>query len=79
MNKIDFIRKKKLLSYNAIAEKTGLTAAYVYMLAKGKRKNPSLEVMQKIACALESRVEFIFQVNQKGEEQRDKAKDTALG
>jgi putative transcriptional regulator len=63
MNKIDFIRSKKQLSYKDIAQKTGLTIAYIQMLAKNKRSNPSLEAMQKIAIALNEKVERVFQVN----------------
>lgn len=62
-NKIDALRKKKVLSYNAIAERAGLTSAYVCLLAKGKRRNPSLEAMQKISQALEEKVEKVFQIN----------------
>ncbi|RXM75328.1 transcriptional regulator [Clostridium tetani] len=63
MNKIDSLRKKKCLSYGAIAKEAGLTPAYVYMLAKGKRRNPSLEVMKKISYALGENVERVFKLN----------------
>jgi len=63
MNKIDVLRKKKALSYNAIAKNTGLTATYIHLLAKGKRKNPSLEVMQKISRALGEKTEKVFGIN----------------
>jgi len=62
-NKIDYLRNKKRLSYGDIARATGLTATYIYLLAKGKRTNPSLEVMQKISSALEEKVEKVFQIN----------------
>lgn len=62
-NRIDSLRKKKGLSYGDIARTTGLTATYIYLLAKGKRTNPSLEVMQKISSALEEKVEKVFQIN----------------
>jgi len=62
-NRIDSLRKKKGLSYGDIARATGLTATYIYLLAKGKRTNPSLEVMQKISSALEEKVEKVFQIN----------------
>lgn len=63
MNRIDAIRLKKCLSYKAVAEKTGLTATYIHLLAKNKRHNPSLEAMQKIASALDEKVESVFQIN----------------
>jgi len=63
MNNIDTIRKKKGMSYEDIAKIAGLTATYICYLAKGKRQNPSLESMQKIAYALGEKVEKVFQIN----------------
>jgi transcriptional regulator with XRE-family HTH domain len=63
MNRIDILRKKKHLSYGAIAKEAGLTPAYIYMLAKGKRTNPSLDVMRKIAYALNEEVGKVFKLN----------------
>jgi putative transcriptional regulator len=64
MNKIDILRKIQNKSYGAIAKETGLTATYIYLLAKGERTNPSLEVMQKISVALGEKVEKVFQINE---------------
>ncbi|EPY2307071.1 TPA: helix-turn-helix transcriptional regulator [Clostridium botulinum] len=63
MNKIDSLRKKKCLSYGEIAKESGLTPTYIYLLAKSKRKNPSLEVMKKISRALNLDVEKVFKLN----------------
>ncbi|MPU14880.1 helix-turn-helix domain-containing protein [Acinetobacter baumannii] len=63
MNKIDRLRKKKCLSYGAIAKEAGLTPTYIYLLAKDKRTNPSLEAMQNIARALDTSVEKVFSLN----------------
>lgn len=63
MNRIDSLRKKKCLSYSEIAEAAGITSAYVCSLAKGKRTNPSLEVMKSISRALGEKVEKVFQIN----------------
>lgn len=65
MNRIDAIRRKQNLSYKNLAEKTGLTATYIHLLAKNKRRNPSLEAMQKIALALGEKVERVFRINEK--------------
>ena len=62
-NRIDIVRTKKKLSYGAIAKDAKLTATYICLLAKGKRKNPSLEVMQRISETLGEKVESIFQIN----------------
>ncbi|MBB6217542.1 putative transcriptional regulator [Anaerosolibacter carboniphilus] len=63
MNNIDSIRKKKALSYGDIAKESGLTPTYIHLLAKGKRNNPSLDVMQKISQALGEKVEKVFKIN----------------
>lgn len=63
MNKIDRLRKKKCLSYGDIAKESGLTPTYIYLLAKDKRTNPSLDVMQKIARTLGTSVEKVFDLN----------------
>lgn len=63
MNNIDKFRESKNLSYADIAEKAELTAMYIHLLAKGKRTNPSLNVMQSIAQALGESVENVFQLN----------------
>lgn len=60
MNKIDSIKKQKNLTYKDIANATGLTSAYICMLAKGQKKNPSKEVMEKIANVLGKTVPEIF-------------------
>ena len=53
MNNIEKLKKKKCMSYEDIAKKTGVTAQYIFLLAKGERSNPSLEVMKSVANALE--------------------------
>lgn len=63
MNKIDKLRKRKALSYNEIANRANISAQYVYLLAKGKRINPSFEIMKSIASALGEKVEIVFNMN----------------
>lgn len=63
MNKIDKLRKRKALSYYDIAKKAHISAQYVCLLAKGKRNNPSLEIMKNIASALGEKVEHVFNIN----------------
>lgn len=63
VNKIDSLRTKKAMSYGDIAKDSGLTPTYIYLLAKGKRKNPSLETMMKISQALNEKVEKVFCIN----------------
>lgn len=63
MNKIDKFKKSKHMSYEEIAKGSGVTPQYVFLLAKGKRTNPSLEVMKSISQALGEKVEKVFQIN----------------
>ncbi|MCC5910051.1 MAG: helix-turn-helix transcriptional regulator [Clostridiaceae bacterium] len=63
MNRIDSIRAKKAMSYGDLAKASGLTSAYIHLLAKGKRNNPSFEVMQKLSQALGEKVEKVFKMN----------------
>lgn len=63
MNRIDYIKKRKKMSYQDIANKANVTASYIWLLAKNKRRNPSLETMKRIAYALDERVEKVFIVN----------------
>lgn len=60
MNKIDAIKKAKHLSYGDISKSTGLTTAYICMLAKGQKTNPSKDTMEKIAAALDKSVADVF-------------------
>jgi transcriptional regulator with XRE-family HTH domain len=60
VNKIERVRKRKNLSYGGLAKLTGLSTTYIFMLATGKRTNPSLTVMKKIADALDSKIEALF-------------------
>ncbi|MBU3126780.1 helix-turn-helix transcriptional regulator [Clostridium tagluense] len=63
MNRIDEICKKRHISYSELGRLAGISSMYVGLLAKGKRKNPSLEVMQNISNALNEKVEKVFKVN----------------
>lgn len=53
MTAIEVVIKEKNISYSEIASKIGYSAAYVQMLAKGKRKNPSMKVLKKLSTVLE--------------------------
>ena len=49
---IKTLRESKGLSQKALADAVGVTDAYITMLETGKRKNPSLDVLRKLAKAL---------------------------
>lgn len=63
MNNIEKLKKKKCMSYEAIAKEAGVTAQYIFLLAKDKRTNPSLSVMKAIANALDEKVDKVFKFN----------------
>jgi transcriptional regulator with XRE-family HTH domain len=50
---IKTLRQEKGLSQKALAEQAGVTDAYITMLESGKRKNPSLDILKKLAKALD--------------------------
>ncbi|MDD5793941.1 MAG: helix-turn-helix transcriptional regulator [Clostridiales bacterium] len=61
MNTIDRIKQARNLSYEDIAKECGVTATYVYQLAKGKRKNPNVNIISKIANFLGVTIEELIE------------------
>lgn len=59
-NKIRYYRTKKGLTLKEVAEKCGISAGYLCHLEKGKRENPSIEVMENIAIILGESIPEIF-------------------
>lgn len=59
-NEIKKYRKEKSLTLKELAEKTGVSAGYLCHLEKGSRDNPSKEVMENIAIALNKTIPEIF-------------------
>ena len=49
---IKALRQAKGLSQQALAARVGVTAAYITMLERGKKTNPSLPTLRKLAKAL---------------------------
>ena len=59
-NKMKDIREAQGMQLKELAEKTGITAGYLCHLEKGTRTNPSLQIMTKIANALNRDITEIF-------------------
>lgn len=59
-NKINKIRKEKGLTLAELSNLSGISVGYLCHLEKGSRKNPSLEIMQRIAKALDKTIAEIF-------------------
>lgn len=47
------VRTKKGLSMNQLAQRAEISAMYISELESGKRKNPSINVLRKLAKALD--------------------------
>jgi transcriptional regulator with XRE-family HTH domain len=46
------LRKTHHLTLSQLAERTGMSQPYLSMLERGKRRNPSLATLKKLAKAL---------------------------
>ncbi|QYH38461.1 helix-turn-helix transcriptional regulator [Algoriphagus sp. NBT04N3] len=57
--RIRLVRKEKGLSQEELAEKSGLNRPYISAIEQGKR-NVSLEVMEKLAVALETEINLLL-------------------
>ena len=63
-NKIREYRKEKGLTLKELASKCEISVGYLCHLEKGSRKNPSREVMEKIASVLNENVPKVFFSNE---------------
>lgn len=59
-NRMQQIRKQKGITLTNLSIKTGISIGYLSHLEKGTRKNPSIEMMDKIAKGLDKSVSDVF-------------------
>lgn len=59
-NRIMEIRKSKGITLIKLAQNSGISAGYLCHLEKGNRSNPSVEVMNRIAEALNKSIAEVF-------------------
>ena len=59
-NKIRKYRKSKNMTIKDLSDRTGISSGYLSHLERGSRKNPSKNVMEKIAYTLDSTIPEIF-------------------
>lgn len=59
-NYINKIRKEKGITLSELSMRSGISVGYLCHLEKGTRKNPSLEVMERIAESLGKTITEIF-------------------
>jgi len=60
VNKLKEIRKEKGMTLEELSEECGVSAGYLCHLENGSRAHPSIEVMEKIAKALNKTIFEIF-------------------
>ena len=60
INKIIKLREEKGMTLGKLASLAGISQGYLCHLEKGKRKNPSIEVMNNISNALEKSITEVF-------------------
>lgn len=59
-NRMKQIRKEKGITLTELSIKTGISIGYLSHLENGTRKNPSIEIMDKLAMALDKSVSDVF-------------------
>ncbi|GEM_PF-1526532 len=59
-NRIKMRRIALNLKQKKVAENAGITSQYLYKLESGKAKHPSIEIMKRIAEALETTPQELF-------------------
>ena len=59
-NKLKKIRKESGMTLKKLSEMTGVSSGYLCHLEKGSRKNPSIEIMNRISSALNRTITEIF-------------------
>ena len=59
-NSIKKYRKEQGLNLEEMSKKIGISTGYLCHLEKGTRKNPSIEVMERISKALEKTIAEVF-------------------
>ena len=59
-NQVKKIREEKGITLVKLSEISGVSVGYLCHLEKGSRKNPSIEIMEKISRALNKSITEIF-------------------
>ncbi len=62
-NQLKKIREEKGMTLIKLSESAGVSVGYLCHLERGSRRNPSIEVMEKISKALNKSIAEIFFVS----------------
>jgi len=60
LNQVKKARREKGMTLVKLSELSGVSVGYLCHLEKGTRKNPSIEIMEKISKALNKPITEIF-------------------
>jgi len=60
LNQVKKARKEKGITLVKLSELSGVSVGYLCHLERGSRKNPSIEIMEKISKALNKSITEIF-------------------
>lgn len=64
MNRIKHFRRQKDMTVRELSNKSKVAVSYLSDLENNKCSNPSKEVMERVACALEQSVPDVFFPNE---------------
>lgn len=70
-NRIKQLRIKKRYSINELSEKAGVSKSYLSYIERGIQKNPSLQVLAKLASTLDTDVEDLLERRKIGSTKED--------
>ena len=62
-NQIKKIRQEQGMTLVKLSELSGVSVGYLCHLERGSRKNPSVDIMEKISIALNKKITEIFFVS----------------
>jgi XRE family transcriptional regulator of biofilm formation len=74
-NRIKQLRLLKGYSINALSEKTGVSKSYLSYIERGIQKNPSLQILSKLANSLGTTVEDLLEEDHYNNEKEKKNMD----
>lgn len=59
-SRIRNLRNEKRISLDTFSKKTGISKSYLSLLERNIQKNPSIDVLKKIAATLEVNLEYLL-------------------
>lgn len=69
--KIKELRKDRGMSAKELADKIGVTPAYISQLENGKKANPTYDILQGLQKALHDKLEDVYEIKKESVEESD--------